>query len=410
LYEAVKTTVHFDFVGLSVLVSPVVIVLKKHLVSYPTPSNLNYFWNFGSLLGLFLVWQLVSGIILAMHYTPAISHAFDSVEHILRDVNSGDLMRYTHANGASFIFFFLYSHLFRSVYYMSYLFPYTLLWQSGIILFILMMAVAFMGYVLPFGQMSLWGATVIINLFSAIPTVGDSIVFWLLGSFAVGNATLNRFFSLHYLLPFLIVGLVLLHLILLHNRGSSNPYGVVGIVDKVPFYPYYYYKDLGGFLVAAFIFCIFVFYNPNFLGHPDNYIEANPLVTPLHIVPEWYFLPFYAILRSIPNKLGGVVLMGLSLFVLLALPVYLKFIFKLFSLKAWFKSPKIRWFHQIFFWGFVFNLIGLAYCGGSPAEPAYIFVSQFFTSFYFLYLVVFLPLLLYFEHYVLRIILPFSLG
>lgn len=375
----------------------VISVLHKHIVDYPTPINFNYFWNFGSLIGLYLVGQIVTGIMLAMHYTPEIHLAFFSVEHIMRDVNAGWLLRYMHANGASFIFLFLYIHLFRALYYSSYLYPYILLWQSGVLLFILMMATAFMGYVLPFGQMSLWGATVIINLFSAIPVVGSSIVFWLLGGFSVDNATLNRFFSLHYLVPFLIVGLTLIHLILLHLRGSSNPYSSSFIVDKIAFYPYFYYKDLVGFLVSLIIFFIFIFYYPNALGHPDNYIEANALVTPLHIVPEWYFLPFYAILRSVPNKLGGVVLMGLALVALLLLPLYLKVIYRFFHVAYFVRSPKFRWFFQFFFWGFFFNLIGLAFCGGSPAEPIYIFLGQLYTIFYFLYLFFFLPLILYIE-------------
>jgi quinol-cytochrome oxidoreductase complex cytochrome b subunit len=372
-------------------------ILWQHLIDYPTPTNFNYFWNFGSLIGLYLVFQIISGILLAMHYVPEMTLAFFSVEHIMRDVNYGWLLRYSHANGASFIFLFLYIHLFRALYYSSYLYPYILLWQTGVVLFILMMATAFIGYVLPFGQMSLWGATVIINLFSAIPLVGNSIVFWLLGGFSVDNATLNRFFSLHYLLPFLIVGLTLVHLILLHVRGSSNPFTTPFLVDKLSFYPYFYYKDLVGLLVSFVVYFFFVFYSPNKLGHPDNYIEANALVTPLHIVPEWYFLPFYAILRSVPNKLGGVLLMGLALVMLLILPLFLKLVYKLFNIHYFIRSPKFRWFFQFFFWCFFCNLICLAFCGGSPAEPVYIFLGQCYTAFYFSYLIFFLPLLLIFE-------------
>lgn len=295
--------------------------IDSHIINYPTPINLNYMWSFGSTAGICLVIQIITGIFLAMHYTPHIDYAFLSVEHIMTDVNNGWLLRYTHANGASMFFIVVYCHIFRGLYYGSYIYPRGMLWASGVVIFLLMMATAFMGYVLPWGQMSFWGATVITNLFSAIPFVGQSIVEWLWGGFSVSNATLNRFFSLHYLMPFVIAGVVLLHLTLLHKDGSNNPLGINTSVDYVSFYPYYYVKDLFAFFVFASVFTFFVFFYPNALGHPDNYIPANPLVTPPHIVPEWYFLPFYAILRSIPDKLGGVVAMISAILVLLLLPV-----------------------------------------------------------------------------------------
>jgi ubiquinol-cytochrome c reductase cytochrome b subunit len=278
-------------------------------------------WSFGSTAGLCLVMQIISGIFLAMHYTPHIDFAFSSVEHIMRDVNNGWLIRYVHANGASMFFIVIYCHIFRGLYYGSYMYPRSILWVSGVIIFLLMMATAFMGYVLPWGQMSFWGATVITNLFSAIPLVGFSIVEWLWGGFSVDNATLNRFYSLHYLMPFLIAALTLVHLTLLHQHGSNNPLGINTNVDTISFYPYFYVKDAFSFLILLTIFSFFVFFYPNALGHPDNYIPANPLVTPPHIVPEWYFLPFYAILRSIPDKLGGVVAMISAILALLLLPI-----------------------------------------------------------------------------------------
>jgi quinol-cytochrome oxidoreductase complex cytochrome b subunit len=299
---------------------PILAFVSGHIIDYPTPSNLSYLWSFGSVAGLMLVIQIITGVLLAMHYTPHVDLAFISVEHIMRDVNYGWLIRYTHANGASFFFIVVYSHIFRGLYYGSYMHPREHLWCSGVIIFILMMATAFMGYVLPWGQMSFWGATVITKLFSAIPFIGDSIVQWLWGGFSVDNACLNRFFSLHFLLPFLIAGLVIVHLSLLHKDGSNNPLGIESQTDRVNFYPYFYVKDLLAFITLVLFFSFFIFYFPNDLGHPDNYIPANPMVTPAHIVPEWYFLPFYAILRSIPDKLGGVVAMGGALVVLLILP------------------------------------------------------------------------------------------
>ena len=346
-------------------------ILYNHLISYPTPANLNYFWGFGSLAGICLAVQIITGICLAMHYTPHISLAFNSVEHIMRDVNYGWLLRYIHANGASVFFIVVYIHIARGFYFKSY--KNAPLWNSGVIIFLLMMAAAFMGYVLPWGQMSFWGATVITNLFSAIPFIGESIALWLWGGFSVDNATLNRFFSLHYLLPFLILGLVITHLALLHTKGSSNPLLGTSAIDYVTFYPYLYLKDLLGLLLMILGLSYLVFFEPNALGHPDNYIKANPLVTPLHIVPEWYFLPFYAILRSIPNKLAGVLAMGLAIAALLALPL----------IKETNLIIKYNLIEKRLFWLFIFDVILLGFLGGAVAEQPFILVSQIATFFYF---------------------------
>src|SRR5690348_2462391 len=308
---------------------PVFTFLEHELHDYPTPKNLSYWWNFGSLAGVMLMIMIATGIFLAMQYTPSVDHAFDSVERIMRDVNYGWLMRYIHMNGASFFFIVVYIHMFRGLYYGSYKTPRELLWILGVVILLLMMATAFMGYVLPWGQMSFWGATVITNLFSAVPLVGQSIVTWLWGGFSVDNPTLNRFFSLHYLLPFVIFAVVFLHLVALHQFGSNNPVGIdITKKDKIPFHPYYTVKDGLGLAVFMLVFAFLLAYFPNTLGHPDNYIPANPLVTPPHIVPEWYFLPFYAMLRSItfnilwiiPAKLGGVMAMFGSILVLFLLP------------------------------------------------------------------------------------------
>jgi ubiquinol-cytochrome c reductase cytochrome b subunit len=301
---------------------PIFSFMDHELNHYPTPKNLNYFWNFGSLAGIALVTMIITGIVLSMNYTAHVDYAFDSVERIMRDVNHGWLIRYIHMNGASFFFIVVYIHIFRGLYYGSYKAPRELLCILGVLILLLMMATAFMGYVLPWGQMSFWGATVITNLFSAIPLVGESIVTWLWGGFSVDNSTLNRFFSLHFVLPFVIVGVVILHLVALHRFGSNNPIGidVKGTQDTLPFNPYYTIKDLFGLSVFLTIFAAAVFFFPNFMGHPDNYIEANPMVTPAHIVPEWYFLPFYAILRAIPDKLGGVLFMFGSIAVLFVIP------------------------------------------------------------------------------------------
>ncbi len=358
--------------------------IDSHIISYPTPINLNYMWSFGSAAGICLVIQIVTGIFLAMHYTPHVDLAFSSVEHIMRDVNNGWLIRYIHANGASMFFIVVYCHIFRGLYYGSFMHPRQHLWCSGVVIFLLMMATAFMGYVLPWGQMSFWGATVITNLFSAIPVVGKSIVEWLWGGFSVGNATLNRFFSLHYLMPFVIAGMTLIHLALLHKDGSNNPLGVNGAVDTVSFYPYFYVKDLFSFLILILVFAFFVYFYPNLLGHPDNYIPANPMVTPAHIVPEWYFLPFYAILRSIPDKLGGVVAMGGAIAILLLVP---------FINTSEIRSPEFRPIYGVVFWILVADFILLGWIGQKPVEDPYILVGALATGFYFLFFLVLMPLI-----------------
>ncbi len=368
--------------------------IDSHIINYPTPINLNYMWSFGSAAGICLVIQILTGIFLAMHYTPHIDLAFSSVEHIMRDVNNGWLIRYIHANGASMFFIVVYCHIFRGLYYGSFMHPRQHLWCSGVTIFLLMMATAFMGYVLPWGQMSFWGATVITNLFSAIPVVGKSIVEWLWGGFSVGNATLNRFFSLHYLMPFLIAGMTLIHLALLHKDGSNNPLGVNGAVDTVSFYPYFYVKDLFSFLILILVFSFFVYFYPNVLGHPDNYIPANPMVTPAHIVPEWYFLPFYAILRSIPDKLGGVVAMGGAIVILLLVP---------FINTSEVRSPEFRPIYGVFFWILVADFILLGWIGQKPVEDPYVLVGALATAFYFLFFLVLMPLIGIVEKQLVRV-------
>lgn len=358
--------------------------IDSHIIDYPTPINLNYLWSFGSTAGICLVIQILTGIFLAMHYCPHIDLAFNSVEHIMTDVKGGWLIRYIHANGASMFFIVVYCHIFRGLYYGSYIYPRGRLWASGVIIFLLMMATAFMGYVLPWGQMSFWGATVITNLFSAVPFVGPSIVEWLWGGFSVGNATLNRFFSLHYLMPFVIAGLVIVHLALLHNEGSNNPLGINTNTDNIPFYPYFYVKDLFAFFILALVFSFFVFFYPNVLGHSDNYIPANPLSTPAHIVPEWYFLPFYAILRSIPDKLGGVVAMISAILVLLLLPV-------INTSKV--RSSKFRPIFGIAYWFLVSDFLILGWIGQKPVESPYIEIGMGATIFYFVFLLILVPLI-----------------
>jgi quinol-cytochrome oxidoreductase complex cytochrome b subunit len=356
---------------------------NNHLVDYPSPVNVNYLWSIGSLAGICLAIQIASGIFLAMHYVPHVDHAFLSVEHIMRDVNNGWLMRYVHANGASMMFIALYVHMFKHLYYGSYMRPRHMLWISGVVILLLTVLTAFMGYVLPWGQMSFWGATVITILVSAVPVIGRSIVEWLWGGFSVDNATLNRFFSLHYLLPFLIAAAVILHIAELHREGSNNPLGIHGKeVDKITFYPYFYVKDFMFFWAFIFVFSYFVFMNPNVLGHPDNYLEANPMVTPAHIVPEWYFLPFYAVLRSIPDKLGGVVAMVGAILINLALPVL-----NTSNIRSSFFRP----LHKVIFWLFVANFLLLGWLGQCPVEDPYIGLGQFCTLFYFGYYLVILP-------------------
>src|SRR5882672_4142906 len=325
---------------------PIFSYIEKEYRTFPTPRNFNYFWNFGAIATVMLVLMIVTGIVLATNYTPHTTMAFDSVERIMRDVPSGWLIRYLHMTGASFFFIAVYVHIFRGMFYGSYKKPRELLWILGVIILLLMMATAFMGYVLPWGQMSYWGATVITNLFSAIPVIGPKIVTWLWGGFIVDNPTLNRFFSLHYLLPFVIVGAVVLHLVALHQHGSNNPLGIdkKGPQDSIPFHPYYTIKDLFGLFVFLLVYAAFIFFAPNLLGDPANYIPANPLATPEHIVPEWYFLPFYAILRAVPNKLFGVILMFGSILILFVLP--------------WLDTSKVRsaTFRPVFKW-FVFVLL-----------------------------------------------------
>ena len=419
---------------------PIFSMLNSTLVSYPTPRNLNYWWNFGSIAGICLVAQIMTGIFLAMNYAANTGIAFDSVEHIMRDVNYGWLMRYMHATGASMFFIVVYIHMFRGLYYGSYKRPRELLWMIGVVILLVMMATAFMGYVLPWGQMSFWGATVITNLFSAFPVIGESIVSWLWGGFSVDNPTLNRFYALHFLLPFVLVGIVVLHLVSLHQHGSSNPTGIEakGPQDKIPFHPYYTSKDFFGFGVFFIIFAAFVFFAPNYLGHPDNYTPANPMVTPSHIVPEWYFLPFYAILRAIvfdipmwlpglglvaiagglasrwlmtgqltltrklqcaglllfgallgvsggviPSKLAGVLAMFGSIGILFVLP--------------WLdtspvRSANYRPIYKWTFWIFGINALVLGYCGSQPPEGIFPLLSLFCTAYYFGHFLVIMPL------------------
>ena len=365
---------------------PIFSLLDHATNEYPTPKNLNYFWNFGSLAGISLVIMIVTGITLAMSYTAHVDYAFDSVERIMRDVNHGWLLRYIHMNGASFFFIVVFIHIFRGLYYGSYKAPRELLWMLGVVILLLMMATAFMGYVLPWGQMSFWGATVITNLFSAIPFVGEGIVTWLWGGFSVDNPTLNRFFALHYLMPFLIVGVVILHLVALHRFGSNNPLGIDtrGPQDTVPFHPYYTIKDFFGLSVFLTLFAAAVFFFPNFLGHPDNYIPANPLQTPAHIVPEWYFLPFYAILRAVPDKLGGVLAMFGAIAILFILP---------WLDRSPVRSARFRPIFKIFFWVLVIDCIALGYVGAKPAEGIYLVVGRVATVWYFAHFLLILPLL-----------------
>ncbi len=359
---------------------------------YPVPRNLNYFWNFGVLAGFCLVIQLITGIVLAMHYAPHTSVAFDSTEHIMRDVNWGWMLRYMHANGASAFFVVVYFHIFRGFFFGSYKAPREMIWLLGVVIFLLMMATAFMGYVLPWGQMSFWGAKVITGLFGAIPLVGESLQTWLLGGFAPDNAALNRFFSLHYLLPFVILGVVILHIWALHIPGSSNPTGVEVKTesDTVPFHPYYTAKDGFGLGVFLIIYCAVVFFAPNMLGHPDNYIPANPMSTPAHIVPEWYFWPFYAILRAftvdfffVPAKLLGVLAMFAAILVWFFLP---------WLDKSPVRSGHYRPLYRKFFWVLVVVMAVLFYCGGAPAEEPYVMLSQVATMYYFLHFLVIVPI------------------
>ncbi len=381
---------------------PVFSLMEKEYGQFPTPKNFNYFWNFGAIAMVVLIVMILTGVFLAMHYAASTLLAFDSVERITRDVNYGWLMRNIHMNGASMFFIAVYVHMFRGLYYGSYKGPRELLWILGVVIFLMMMATAFMGYVLPWGQMSFWGATVITNLFSSIPLVGDSIVTWLWGGFSVDNPTLNRFFSLHYLFPFLIVAVVFLHVWALHITGSNNPTGIEPKTEKdtIPFHPYYTMKDSFGLLLFLILWSAFIFFMPDKLGHPDNYIPANPLVTPAHIVPEWYFLPFYAILRAvtmdvsifgitiIEAKLGGVILMFGSIILLFFLP---------WLDRSPVKSARFRPLYRIFFWILVLACVTLGYVGGKPPEAPYVQIGQLATAYYFLHFLVILPLLVKYE-------------
>nr|UCC45946.1 cytochrome b [Chrysocoris stollii] len=353
---------------------PLFKIANSSLVDLPSPSSLSLWWNFGSLLGMCLMIQIVTGIFLAMHYTANIELAFNSVVHICRDVNNGWLLRYTHANGASMFFICLYMHIGRGMYYGSYKLMMT--WNTGIVLLFLTMGTAFLGYVLPWGQMSLWGATVITNLLSAIPYLGNTMVMWLWGGFSVDNATLTRFFTLHFLLPFIIAAFVMIHLLFLHQTGSNNPLGLNSNYDKMPFHPYFSIKDTLGFMVALMMLSSLVLLEPQLLGDPENFIPANPLVTPVHIQPEWYFLFAYTILRSIPNKLGGVIAMVMSILIIAILPI---------TNKSKFQGNTFYPLNKFMFWSFLVIMMMLTWIGARPAEEPYIFTGQVLTTSYFMY-------------------------
>nr|YP_010866005.1 cytochrome b [Panorpa curva]WGT92282.1 cytochrome b [Panorpa curva] len=353
---------------------PLFKIANNALVDLPAPSNISTWWNFGSLLGLCLIIQIITGLFLAMHYTAHIDLAFDSITHICRDVNYGWLLRTLHANGASFFFICLYLHVGRGMYYNSFLFTPT--WMVGVILLFLVMGTAFMGYVLPWGQMSFWGATVITNLLSAIPYLGTELVQWLWGGFAVDNATLTRFFTFHFLLPFIVAAMTMIHLLFLHQTGSNNPLGLNSNLDKIPFHPYYTFKDLTGFFILLMLLTILTLLNPYLLGDPDNFTPANPLVTPVHIQPEWYFLFAYAILRSIPNKFGGVIALVLSIAILMILP---------FTHLSKFQGIQFYPLNQILFWSMLIIVILLTWIGARPVEEPYVITGQILTILYFLY-------------------------
>nr|YP_010222678.1 cytochrome b [Urolabida histrionica]UCC46141.1 cytochrome b [Urolabida histrionica] len=355
---------------------PIIKMVNSSLIDLPTPSSISLWWNFGSLLGMCLLIQLVSGIFLAMHYTPNIEMAFPSVIHICRDVNYGWLMRYTHANGASLFFICLYMHIGRGLYYGSYKLKMT--WMVGVLLLLLIMGVAFLGYVLPWGQMSLWGATVITNLLSAIPYLGSILVKWLWGGYSVDNATLNRFFALHFLLPFMIMGMVMIHLIFLHQSGSNNSLGINSSVDKVSFHPYFSIKDLLGMSFMMMLFLTLILMEPLMLSDPENFIPANPMVTPIHIQPEWYFLFAYAILRSIPNKLGGVLAMLMSIIIII-MPL---------TQNSSFQSTIHYPLSKVLFWMYVNNIMLLTWIGARPAEEPFIMVGQLLTMTYFMFFII----------------------
>nr|ALO76646.1 cytochrome b [Nigidius sp. NIG01] len=355
-------------------ISPMTKIINNSLIDLPSPSNISAWWNFGSLLGLCLIIQIITGIFLAMHYTANIDLAFNSVIHICRDVNYGWLIRTMHANGASFFFICIYMHIGRGLYYSS--FNLELTWTIGVIILFCTMGTAFLGYVLPWGQMSFWGATVITNLLSAVPYLGTTIVQWLVGGFAIDNATLTRFFALLFPSPYFVAALIMIHLLFLHQTGSNNPLGTNSNIDKIPFHPYFSLKDLFGFVMMTFLLTILVLANPNMLGDPENFIPANPLVTPIHIQPEWYFLFAYAILRSIPNKLGGVIALVMSIAILFFMP---------FINNKSFSSNQFYPINKILFWSFVGTIILLTWIGARPVESPYILTGQILTIIYFLY-------------------------
>nr|YP_010545643.1 cytochrome b [Haematopota turkestanica]UYG48426.1 cytochrome b [Haematopota turkestanica] len=356
---------------------PLFKIMNNALVDLPAPVNISAWWNFGSLLGLCLIIQILTGLFLAMHYTADISMAFDSVTHICRDVNYGWLLRTLHANGASFFFICIYLHVGRGIYYGSYLFEPT--WLVGVIILFLVMGTAFMGYVLPWGQMSFWGATVITNLLSAVPYLGTDLVQWIWGGFAVDNATLTRFFTFHFILPFIVTAMTMIHLLFLHQTGSNNPLGINSNSDKIPFHPYFTYSDIVGFIIMMMILTLLTLIDPYLLGDPDNFIPANPLVTPVHIQPEWYFLFAYAILRSIPNKLGGVIALVMSIAILMILPFY--------HLSK-FRGIQFYPINQVLFWCMVVIVILLTWIGARPVEDPYILIGQILTVLYFLYYII----------------------
>jgi quinol-cytochrome oxidoreductase complex cytochrome b subunit len=366
--------------------------IYQEYIVYPVYFNLSYLWNFGVLSFSFLIIQVVTGIFLAMHYIPSAEFAFLSVEHIMRDINLGWLLRYIHSNGASFFFLCVYFHILRNIYYITYIKPRDLVWVIGMLLFILMILVAFLGYVLPWGQMSFWAATVITSLASVLPIYGDNVVVWLWGGFSVDHATLTRFLSLHYVTPFILIALVFLHVVILHDTGSSNPLGKFLTLDKIWFNPYFTIKDIFSCVLLFFCFCIFLYFLPNYLGHTDNYIKANPLATPAHIVPEWYFLPFYAILRSIPNKAGGILVLLLTLVLLIFLPY-----FNNAKIKNITYTDLFKWF----FYVFALTYLLLGWLGGSPIEFPYIWIGQLFT-------LVFLVILLFLFNIITLILFFFS--
>nr|YP_010889973.1 cytochrome b [Rhizophysa filiformis]WJJ69934.1 cytochrome b [Rhizophysa filiformis] len=361
--------------------NPIFSPINSALVDLPSPSSISYLWNFGSLLGLCLVIQILTGIFLAMHYCADVSLAFSSITHISRDVNYGFLLKYLHANGASAFFVCVYIHIGRGLYYGSYLkIP---LWNVGVVILLIMMLTAFIGYVLPWGQMSFWGATVITNFVSAIPYVGNDIVQWIWGGFSVSNATLNRFFSLHYLFPFVLAGLIFVHIVFLHSAGSNSPLGLNTNSDKVPFHTYFTTKDFYGFILLFIFISYLIFFIPNALGDPENFIKANPLVTPVHIMPEWYFLFAYAILRAIPDKLGGVLGLVFSIMILFITP---------FVHTSWLKSLNFRPLGKLMYWLFISNFILLTWIGSKPVEEPFIVLGQLSSVFYFSYFLLLLPL------------------